>query len=82
MPARLGRWLLLLPVLAYTVFSAWPYVWTAMMSLRTTDEIYRSHYALPIPAHWSQYAAAWNQFGYATYFRNSTIVAVAANIFG
>ena len=50
MPPRLGRWLLLLPVLAYTVFSAWPYVWTAMMSLRTTDEIYRSHYALPIPA--------------------------------
>ena len=68
MPARLGRWLLLLPVLAYTVFSAWPYVWTAMMSLRTTDEIYRSHYAPAIPAHWGQYAAAWNQFGYATYF--------------
>jgi ABC-type glycerol-3-phosphate transport system permease component len=59
-PARLGRWLLLVPVLAYTAFSAWPYVWTAMMSLRTTDEIYRSHYALPIPAHWSQYASAWN----------------------
>ena len=46
---RLGRWLLLVPVLAYTAFSAGPYVWTAMMSLRTTDEIYRSHYGLPIP---------------------------------
>jgi len=49
-----------------------------MMSLRTTDEIYRSHYALPLPAHWGKYAEAWNQFGYATYFRNSTIVSVAS----
>jgi multiple sugar transport system permease protein/raffinose/stachyose/melibiose transport system permease protein len=66
------------PVLAYTVFSAWPYVWTAIMSLRTTDEIYRSHYALPIPAHWGKYAEAWNQFGYDVYFRNSAIVSVAS----
>src|SRR4030095_6667140 len=75
---RIGRWLLLLPVLAYTGFSAGPYVWTASMSLRTTDEIYRSHYGLPIPAHWGKYATAWTEFGYATYFRNSAIVAVAS----
>ena len=75
---RAGRLLLLLPVLAYTAFSAGPYVWTAMMSLRTTDEIYASHYGLPIPAHWGKFAVAWNEFGYATYFRNSTIVAVAS----
>jgi len=67
-------------VLAYTVFSAGPYVWTAMMSLRTTDEIYRSHYGLPIPAHWAKYHRAWTEFGYATYFRNSAIVTVAAVI--
>jgi multiple sugar transport system permease protein/raffinose/stachyose/melibiose transport system permease protein len=75
---RVGRGLLLVPVLAYTVFSAGPYVWTAMMSLRTTDEIYRSHYGLPIPAHWGKYHRAWTEFGYATYFRNSAIVTVAA----
>jgi multiple sugar transport system permease protein/raffinose/stachyose/melibiose transport system permease protein len=75
---RLGRWLLLVPVLAYTVFSAGPYVWTAMMSLRTTDEIYRSHYGLPLPAHWDKYHRAWTEFGYATYFRNSAIVTIAA----
>jgi ABC-type glycerol-3-phosphate transport system permease component len=77
---RLGRWLLLVPVLAYTVFSAGPYVWTATMSLRTTDEIHRSHYGLPIPAHWDKYHRAWTEFGYATYFRNSAIVTVAAVI--
>jgi multiple sugar transport system permease protein/raffinose/stachyose/melibiose transport system permease protein len=75
---RLARLLLLVPVLAYTAFSAGPYVWTAMMSLRTTEEIYRSHYGLPIPAHWLKYATAWNEFGYATYFKNSTIVAVTS----
>lgn len=80
MRGRLGRWLLLIPVLAYTVFSAGPYVWTAMMSLRTTDEIHRSHYGLPIPAHWDKYHRAWTEFGYATYFRNSAIVTVAAVI--
>ena len=78
MPRRLARLLLLVPVLAYTAFSAGPYVWTAMMSLRTTEEIYRSHYGLPIPAHWLKYATAWNEFGYATYFKNSTIVSVAS----
>ena len=78
MSRRLARVVLLLPVLAYTAFSAGPYIWTAMMSLRTTEEIYRSHYGLPIPAHWLKYATAWNEFGYATYFKNSTIVAVAS----
>ena len=77
---RAGRVLLLLPVLAYTVFSAGPYLWTAMMSLRTTDEIHRSHYGLPIPAHWGKYHRAWTEFGYATYFRNSAIVTVVAVI--
>ena len=77
---RAGRVLLLIPVLAYTVFSAGPYLWTAMMSLRTTDEIHRSHYGLPIPAHWGKYHRAWTEFGYATYFRNSAIVTVMAVI--
>jgi multiple sugar transport system permease protein/raffinose/stachyose/melibiose transport system permease protein len=51
-----------------------------MMSLRTTDEIYKSHYGLPIPAHWGKFYTAWTEFGYATYFRNSAIVAGTAVI--
>ena len=78
MRKRLTKTLLFLPLLAYTAFSAGPYLWTAMMSLRTTDEIYRSHYGLPIPAHWGKYYTAWTEFGYATYFRNSTIVSVVS----
>ena len=78
MRTRATRLLLLLPVLAYTIFSAGPYLWTATMSLRTTDEIYRSHYGLPVPAHWDKFHRAWTEFGYATYFRNSAVVAVAS----
>ena len=77
---RLTRGMLMLPILVYTAFSAGPYLWTAIMSLRTTDEIYRSHYGLPIPAHWVKFYVAWTEFGYDVYFRNSAIVAVAAVI--
>jgi len=75
---RLKQGLLLVPVLLYTAFSAGPFLWTAVMSLRTTDEIYRSHYGLPIPAHWGKFYTAWTEFGYSSYFRNSAIVAVVA----
>ncbi|MGD0266339.1 MAG: carbohydrate ABC transporter permease [Candidatus Methylomirabilota bacterium] len=78
MRVTITRTILMLPVLAYTAFSAGPYLWTAVMSLRTTDEIYRSHYGLPIPAHWGKFYTAWTEFGYATYFRNSAIVSVVA----
>ena len=77
---RLTKSILMLPILVYTAFSAGPYLWTAIMSLRTTDEIYRSHYGLPIPAHWGKFYAAWTEFGYGVYFRNSAIVAVTAVI--
>jgi len=77
---RLGRTLLLLPVLVYTAFSAGPYLWTAAMSLRTTEEIFANHYGLPIPPHWEKYHVAWTKFGYASYFRNSAIVAVTSVI--
>lgn len=78
MRVKFTRTILMLPVLVYTAFSAGPYLWTAMMSLRTTDEIYRSHYGLPIPAHWDKFSTAWTKFGYATYFRNSAIVTVVS----
>ncbi|HZS32208.1 MAG TPA: carbohydrate ABC transporter permease [Methylomirabilota bacterium] len=78
MRRRAGRALLLGPVLLYTAFSAGPYLWTAVMSLRTTDEIFRSHYGLPIPAHWDKFHRAWTEFGYGTYFRNSAQVTLAS----
>ena len=77
---RLTQAILMLPVLVYTAFSAGPYLWTATMSLRTTDEIYRNHYGLPMPPHFWKFHTAWTEFGYATYFKNSAIVTVVAVI--
>ena len=55
MPA-LKRALLLLLLCLYTSFAAGPFVWAAMMSLRTTTEIHRNHFALPNPAHWEKFS--------------------------
>ena len=47
--AIVRRSLLLLVLTLYTSFAAGPFVWAAMMSLRTTTEIHRNHFALPEP---------------------------------
>jgi multiple sugar transport system permease protein/raffinose/stachyose/melibiose transport system permease protein len=78
MRQTLTKVVLTIPVLVYTAFSAGPYLWTVMMSLRTTDEIYKNHYGLPIPPHFWKFVTAWTEFGYATYFKNSAIVTVTA----
>jgi hypothetical protein len=47
MPMAIVRRSLLLIVLSlYTSFAAGPFVWAAMMSLRTTTEIHRNKLAL------------------------------------
>ncbi|MFM2051145.1 MAG: hypothetical protein RL682_1636 [Pseudomonadota bacterium] len=58
----------------YTVFSAGPFFWVASMSVRTTTEISRSHYALPEIWHWDKFTSAWFNSGYSSYFSNSTLV--------
>ena len=55
-PAVVTRSLLLLALTLYTAFAAGPFVWAAMMSLRTTTEIHRDHFALPSPPHWEKFA--------------------------
>jgi multiple sugar transport system permease protein/raffinose/stachyose/melibiose transport system permease protein len=69
---------LLLFVILYTLISGGPFVWVAMMSLRTTAEIARDHYALPSPWHWEKFVDAWTKSNYSTYFWNSTVVVVIA----
>ena len=39
--------LLLILLAGYTAFAAGPFVWVAIMSLRTTTEIMADHFALP-----------------------------------
>lgn len=74
------RVLVLLLLAGYTAFAAGPFVWAAMMSLRTTTEITRNHYGLPIPAHWEKFGQAWFNSNYSVYFTNSVVVVVSAVI--
>ena len=65
---------------AYTMFAAGPFVWAAMLSLRTTSEIHLDHFALPDPMHWEKYPDAWFNSNYSIYFMNSLQVVVGAVI--
>jgi multiple sugar transport system permease protein/raffinose/stachyose/melibiose transport system permease protein len=69
---------LVLFVAFYTVVTGGPLLWVAMMSLRTTAEIFKSPYGLPFPAHWEKFTDAWTKSNYGVYFWNSTVVVVTA----
>ena len=65
-------------LVAYTVYSALPFVWVGTMSVRTTSEISADHYAWPSTFHWSKFKVAWVDSNFDQYFMNSTIVVVTA----
>jgi multiple sugar transport system permease protein/raffinose/stachyose/melibiose transport system permease protein len=69
---------LLLFVILYTVISGGPFLWVAIMSVRTTPEIFAAPYGLPTRLHFEKFTDAWTRSNYATYFWNSTIVVVTA----
>ena len=48
------------------------------MSLRTTTEIHRNHFAFPSPVHWEKFPDAWFNSNYGIYFANSLQVVVVA----
>lgn len=61
-------------IVAYTVYATSPFLWVATMSVRTTTEISKDHYAWPSPFHWSQFRAAWVDSNFDVYFWNSLVV--------
>ena len=65
-------------VLVLTLAWCFPFLWMAAMALRTTPEIYRSPYGLPLPPHLGKFVTAFVEFGYARYFANSLFVTVGA----
>ncbi len=76
--AIVRRSLLMLVLTLYTSFAAGPFVWAAMMSLRTTTEIHSNHFAFPNPAHWEKFSDAWFNSNYGIYFANSLQVVFVA----
>ena len=85
MTSPLSLWLgylrrapLLLFVVVFTIVAGGPFLWVAIMSLRTTPEIFADPYALPRHFHWEKFADAWTKSNYGTYFWNSVIVVFTA----
>jgi ABC-type glycerol-3-phosphate transport system permease component len=76
--AQLRRSPLLIFILLYTVVSGGPFLWVALMSLRTTPEIFANPYAVPNPPHFEKFVDAWTKSNYGTYFWNSAIVVVSS----
>ena len=75
---HLRRGSLLLFLALYTVVSGGPFLWVAIMSVRTTPEIFANPYALPSRFHWEKFVEAWTRSNYSTYFWNSIIVVTTA----
>jgi len=72
------RSILLLALTLYTAFAASPFLWVAVMSLRTTSEIMLDHFALSDPVHWDKFPEAWFNSNYNIYFWNSTTIVLSA----
>jgi ABC-type glycerol-3-phosphate transport system permease component len=70
--------LLLILLAGYTAFAAGPFVWVAIMSLRTTTEIMADHFALPSILHWEKFPIAWFNSNYNVYFKNSAMIVLSA----
>lgn len=77
----LPQMFLLVLLAGYTAFAAGPFVWTAVMSLRTTTEIMAAPYALPGILHWEKFPQAWVGSNYETYFKNSAWVSAVCVLF-
>ncbi|MEA5014550.1 MAG: carbohydrate ABC transporter permease [Candidatus Limiplasma sp.] len=73
--AEAGKYLL---AALYTALTIGPLVWVLSMSVKTTDEIRLSPYALPKNWRFDLYGDVWNNSGYNAYFGNSILVVGAA----
>ena len=61
------------------ILVAYPLFWILMSSLKTTEEISLSIWALPTKLQWKNYANAWNK-GISQYFVNSMLVTTSTII--
>ncbi len=51
----------------------YPMIWMVILSLKTTDEIYRSPFSLPQELIFENYPNALSEFNFVTYFSNSVM---------
>jgi ABC-type glycerol-3-phosphate transport system permease component len=76
--SKTARIALFIPLIAYTLFTTGPFLWTLILSIRKTRDIYINPLGLPEIIQFDQYAKILREFGFLQYFRNSFIVTVGA----
>jgi len=65
-------------VIFYTLLTVVPFLWVAIMSVRTTPEILQNPYGMPSPFHWEKFTTAWVDSNYGNYFWNSVLAVTSA----
>ena len=70
--------ILLTVLLCYTFIVFAPFLWTAAMSFRTTNDILDNPYGISWPPYLQNYVYAFTKFGFLRYVWNSAFVTVGA----
>ena len=75
---KISTVVLLTVLLGYTFIIFAPFLWTAAMSFRTTNDILDSPYGFSWPPYLQNYVYAFTKFGFLRYVWNSTFVTLGA----
>lgn len=75
---KISTTILLAVLLAYTFITLAPFLWTATMSFRTTNDILDNPYGISWPPYVKNYIYAFTKFGFLRYVGNSVFVTVCA----
>ena len=73
-----GKALVYIVLILIAVLFAYPFYFTFMSSLKSSEQIFQSPYSLPNPARWGNYAKAWEIGNMGTYLGNSFILTFGA----
>lgn len=61
-------------LIIWSLVTLLPVLWVFASSLKTDNEIFVESWRLPKVLMWQNYARAWNESGFASYFLNSVII--------
>jgi ABC-type glycerol-3-phosphate transport system permease component len=76
--ARVGRWLVAIPMAALALATIYPLVFTTNVAMKTRHEYILDRFAVTGSLRWDNFATAWSSAGMARYFVSSLICVSSA----
>jgi ABC-type glycerol-3-phosphate transport system permease component len=76
--ARIGRWMIALPMAILALATVYPLLFTVNVALKTRHDYVLDRFSPTRSAHWDNVATAWGRAGMDRYLVNSLIVVTAA----